>query len=190
MKLKITDLTEEREFFKRQENLDGSITRVPYTKRIKRKVKTVQGGKRFGHYLIDYVIMLGISFVFAFAGVFASTSTSSNGIELLFNFAGLIITLLYYFISELTLGTTVGKMATNSIVINEYGEKPPGETLFIRSACRLIPFEAFSCLGERGWHDTLSKTFVVTKTEHAELQRLLAEQAGNGHVDDREDLLD
>lgn len=190
MKLKITDLFEDKEYFKREKNLDGSVTRVPYTKRMKRKVKTVQGGKRFGHYLIDYVIMLAINLGFAFLGIFASSTSPNSGIEIVFNFGGIIITLLYYFLSELTLGTTVGKMATNSIVINEYGEKPSGETLFIRSACRLIPFEAFSCLSERGWHDTLSKTFVVTKQEHEELLRLIAEQSGNGHVDDREDLLD
>lgn len=190
MRLKITDLTEVRQFNRREENPDGSVTEVPYLKKAKRKVQTVQGGKRFGHYLIDYVILFSISFAFAFFGLFATQGSSGSAIDLIFNFGAMLITLFYYFLSELALGTSLGKLATNSIVIDEYGEKPSADRLLGRSAARLIPFEAFSCLGERGWHDTLSKTFVVTKEEHQTLQTLLKEQSTEGYIDDREDVLD
>jgi len=34
-------------------------------------------------------------------------------------------------------------------------------TTFIRSCSRAIPFEAFSFLGDNGWHDSLSGTKVI-----------------------------
>ena len=46
------------------------------------------------------------------------------------------------------------------------GEKPGTQEILIRSLCRLIPFDAFSFLGapDKGWHDSISKTYVVKKT--------------------------
>ena len=74
---------------------------------------------------------------------------------------------------------TIGKFATKSVVINEYAQKPSNEQLIGRSFARLVPFEAFSCLADRGWHDTWSKTYVVTEKERDELQRLLNKHEGN-----------
>lgn len=43
------------------------------------------------------------------------------------------------------------------------GSKPKFDEILIRALCRLIPLNAFSFLGDlgKGWHDTLSKTYVV-----------------------------
>lgn len=46
-------------------------------------------------------------------------------------------------------------------------------TTLLRTISRYVPFEAFSCFGERGWHDTWSKTYVVKRTERNELKKLL-----------------
>ena len=60
-------------------------------------------------------------------------------------------------------GKTVGKFITNTRVLTETRELPSLQTTMLRSVCRLIPFEAFSNLGEppRGWHDSFSKTYVI-----------------------------
>ena len=45
----------------------------------------------------------------------------------------------------------------------EDGSKPIFQDIFLRSLCRFIPFEVFSFLGSegRGWHDSMSNTYVV-----------------------------
>jgi hypothetical protein len=50
-------------------------------------------------------------------------------------------------------------------VVDENGNKPEYQTIMIRSLCRLIPFDALSFLGatSRGWHDSISRTYVVQK---------------------------
>ena len=77
-----------------------------------------------------------------------------------------------------------------AVVVDEYGNKPSNSQLIGRSFARIIPFEAFSCLGYRGWHDTLSKTYVVSRAELATLKRMMSEQDGEFFVDSREDILD
>jgi uncharacterized RDD family membrane protein YckC len=71
--------------------------------------------------------------------------------------------LIFYFILESTSQRTIGKLITQTKVVLENGEKPSLETIIIRSLCRIIPFEPFSFFGNipRGWHDTISKTYVV-----------------------------
>ena len=61
-------------------------------------------------------------------------------------------------------------------MINEYAKKPDSVTIILRSIIRIVPFEAFSCLGERGGHDMWSKTFVVSKKELAHLKKAIGEE--------------
>ena len=75
-----------------------------------------------------------------------------------------IIFIIFYMISEILLkGKTIGKYITKTVVVMEDGSKPKSSNILLRSLCRLIPFEAFSFLGAKGkgWHDTISKTYVV-----------------------------
>ena len=74
---------------------------------------------------------------------------------------------LYYFILESTTGQTIGKMITKTKVIAEDGSVPTQKTIAYRSLARLIPFEAFSFLGSKdtGWHDSISKTYVVKRED-------------------------
>ena len=55
------------------------------------------------------------------------------------------------------------------------GSKPSGKVIFRRTISRLIPFEFFTFLGanSRGWHDTISGTYVVNKHEFLEKKKLL-----------------
>jgi uncharacterized RDD family membrane protein YckC len=190
MKKKITDLTEERTYYKRGTDIAGNRTKEPYQARVKRPVQTVTGWPRFGHYLVDLIIIYGINFVIGlFMGLLAPELVFSMP-DIVWNLISMLIVAMYYFAVESTMGTSIGKLVTNSVVIDEYGDKPNSSALLGRSFSRIIPFEAFSCLAERGWHDKFSNTFVVTKAEHVHLQRQLSEQAGEFYVDQREDILD
>jgi uncharacterized RDD family membrane protein YckC len=58
-------------------------------------------------------------------------------------------------------GANAGKLLSGTVVVNEAGGKPTIGQVFARTLCRFIPFEAFSFLGKRGWHDSIPKTHVV-----------------------------
>jgi uncharacterized RDD family membrane protein YckC len=84
--------------------------------------------------------------------------------------SGMFISLLYplqfiyYFVSEYFFSRTLAKVITRTYVTTEYNEKPGFSALLIRTLCRYIPLEYLSFLGSGiGWHDKLSKTFVVRK---------------------------
>lgn len=69
----------------------------------------------------------------------------------------------YYFIMESFFGRTIGKLVTRTRVVDESGSRPTAGRIAGRTLARIIPFEPFSFFGNepRGWHDTLSKTWVV-----------------------------
>jgi uncharacterized RDD family membrane protein YckC len=70
----------------------------------------------------------------------------------------------YHFLFEYFLGKTPGKIFTKTKVVNLYGEKASTKSLIIRNICRLIPLDNFSfILSDKGWHDSISKTTVVSK---------------------------
>lgn len=190
MRKRITELYEEKEFFKTERDAFGNRTREPYTASIKRPVKVVSGGARFGHYILDFVLLYAINFGINMILAIVSPETLNSMPLIVSYLISYMILVAYYFILESTIQRTIGKFATDSVVIDIYGDKPSTSVILGRSFARIIPFEAFSCLGERGWHDTMSNTYVVTKQEEANLKRLLSEQSGVMHVDDRTDMLD
>jgi uncharacterized RDD family membrane protein YckC len=186
---KITELYIEKEYLKSDKDAFGNKIRVPYTAKVKREVETISGWARFGHYLLDLIIIYVINFVLGiFIGLLAPHLLEIN--DIFWNIISMLLTVMYYFAFESTIQTTIGKLATNSVVVDEYGNKPSNSQLIGRSFARIIPFEAFSCLGYRGWHDTLSKTYVVSRAELATLKRMMSEQDGEFFVDSREDILD
>lgn len=197
MKPTIEDLKETRTFYKRDRDASGKETKEPYQKKVKRNVQVVSGFTRFGHYLIDAIIIGAITYGIEMLifGSYASSHQFSTHTRLEYTYSfipaldQIIITVGYYFFCELILQRTIGKYATNSVVINQYAEAPETNSLLGRSFARLVPFEALSCLGDRGWHDTWSKTYVVTVTERDRLKRLLNEQEGF-FLSDSEDTLD
>lgn len=193
MRPTIHQITEEKTFYRRERDAFGNRTVEDYQKAIPRKVELVTGLPRLGHYLIDAVIIGIISFAIR-------TAALSGGLELGYSFrlgsmmytvsyVNYFIIVGYYFLCELTMQRTIGKFATNSVVINEFAEAPESSSLIGRSFSRLVPFEAFSCFADRGWHDKWSNTYVVTVNEREKLKRLLGQQHGV-YISDREDLLD
>lgn len=75
-----------------------------------------------------------------------------------------LLYLMYYAVMEGAAGRTVGKFATATVVVRTDGNPLTFKDAFLRSLCRLIPFELFSGFG-RPWHDSLTKTTVVKKAQ-------------------------
>jgi uncharacterized RDD family membrane protein YckC len=70
---------------------------------------------------------------------------------------------LYYFIFEVTLNQTLGKMLTKTKVVRVKGKRPNVLHIFLRTILRLNPLDFYSYLmgTEQGTHDVLSRTRLV-----------------------------
>lgn len=130
-------------------------------------------GTRLANYLIDYVcqLVLLLAFMIAFtvvALIFGNDDilTRIENMNKIEEYGlAIVMILVYYNVFEIFFSRTIGKFITKTIVVNINGEKPDSQEILVRSLCRLIPFDGFSFLGPsaRGWHDTISKTYVVKK---------------------------
>ncbi len=139
-----------------------------------KKYPVASKGKRFANYLIDttivnvfffsFFIIVGLVMGFTMPEADVAASLESPGLSLLINISAIFIYPIYYLILEgIFKGKTIGKLLTKTRAIDEDYEKMNGEQLVKRSFSRMIPFEAFSYLGDRtdGWHDRISDTIVV-----------------------------
>jgi len=101
-----------------------------------------------------------------------------------------LISLLFYFVMyfilEASKQRTLGKYISKTMVVMEDGSKPSTNTIAIRTLCRFIPFEPFSFLGSdaRGWHDTLSNTYVVDVEKFKNKQAITLEFDDLGKPED------
>ena len=127
-------------------------------------------GKRFVHYLIDSIVYYIITSVVGLILGFLYAEGVPGPLRLYIRLGvigqflfGVFLTLIYYGTMELTSQRTIGKLITGAIVVMEDGSKPPANVILLRTLCRAIPFEQFSFLGDsgRGWHDTITETYVV-----------------------------
>ncbi len=168
----ICGLTDERADFEGEcEYFEESEVLVEEQKNQTKYFDTVSGGKRFLNYFLDILFIYGLSAVFGFFLGILLVVTNSQMLNkflqednILANYAlGFIIVLIYYVVLEAKTGRTIAKYITKTKVVDSNGETPDLGTIFIRTLCRFIPFEAFSFLGSdaSGWHDKLSKTKVV-----------------------------
>ncbi|GAB3100649.1 RDD family protein [Lysobacter terrae] len=129
-------------------------------------------GRRFLNWLIDKLVIYGM---FALLGVvlaFTNNLVAIEWFDKLNRLTDMLLTwtvlVTYYTVMEGAFGFTIGKLITNTRVVDEYGQPPSFRKAFLRSLCRLIPFDALSLLmsdegTRRGWHDSLPKTYVVTR---------------------------
>ncbi|MFM8914469.1 MAG: RDD family protein [Flammeovirgaceae bacterium] len=131
-------------------------------------------GNRFVNMLIDTIMYYIIVFVLAimmavFVGLVAPGSLDEMDNEpgtpwymYLVAITGFVS---YYVFCESVFGRTVGKLITGTKVVDQNGQLPSTGTIFLRTLARMVPFEAFSFLGDdaRGWHDRWTNTYVVKK---------------------------
>jgi len=132
-------------------------------------------GKRLTNYLIDYlgyyIFMLAMGVLL---GVFLAIIGQENLILYVDDgswsrktvdfITGLISLLIYYTSIEYFFkGKSLGKLITRTRAIQKNGDYITLEIAIKRSACRLIPFETFSYLGDlsSGWHDSIPNTKVI-----------------------------
>jgi len=129
-------------------------------------------GSRFANYMVDYIIRIIVGIILVILITFISETVGSYGVyeflvesesKLSDYILGIIMVLIYFNIIESLTAKSVGKYITKTRVVMEDGSKPKFTDVFLRTLCRLIPFEAFSFLGDegRGWHDSISNTYVV-----------------------------
>ena len=123
-------------------------------------------GRRFANYLIDMLAqVIAVIAIFFVAGMIGGEE-SLAWVEAVPDFAfGFLMSLAYYVPLEALTGRSLGKLITGTIVVNEEGHRPTLGQVFGRTLTRIIPFEPFSFFRAdvRGWHDSLSKTYVVLK---------------------------
>ena len=134
----------------------------------------VKADKRFFNFIID-MIMLSVILLIGLVIYIANTYTTPNETKdftdrfltnslLQFTITS-CITLGYYNFFEIYTSRTIGKFCTNTIVVDENGNKANYEAIMIRSLIRIIPLYwiSFIVFPTRGLHDLVSKTFVVNK---------------------------
>lgn len=143
-------------------------------------------GQRFINYLIDYICQVVMMFgAFVIILMVASSSGNKNIVAdiesvtdvVKYAFVSVII-LIYYNVFEIFFSVTIGKLITNTLVVDRNGNKPTTDEILLRSICRLIPFEILSFLSApgKGWHDAISKTYVVKRQILEQRQRELHAQ--------------
>ncbi len=122
----------------------------------------VNGWIRFANYFVDRIIVIVLSILFTVVLLLNGKADINRFEEYLIVYS---IAVFYYTLFEAAFGQSVGKFITGTIVVTENGEKPSFGNILGRSFCRLIPFNAFSFLGESasGWHDSITGTRVIEK---------------------------
>lgn len=120
-------------------------------------------GQRFGGFLLDLLFIMIYSVVIGFVLGLIGLADLVNGLNN--NLLGIIILLIYYIPLEARGGKTIGKMIIGTKAVREDGLDLNMKDVLFRTVCRFIPFEAFSFLfgdGPGGWHDSISKTKVIS----------------------------
>lgn len=129
--------------------------------------------KRFANYVIDSILVYVLAIAATQLNYWYEGNNSIITAEAwvvvinsfgftMYNLAGAII---YYGFLESVSSRSLGKYITNTKVVMRDGSRPEAGTIFLRTICRLIPFEIVSFLVRPiGWHDSLSKTLVVDVT--------------------------
>ena len=130
--------------------------------------------------LIIYILEISIGTTIFLIGDLTNRDTASNWVTSLSIvesfFFGLVILFFYYGLTEMYFSRTFGKYFTKTLVVKHDGSRPNMKSIIIRTLSRLIPFEPFSFLtGSRGWHDTLSVTYVVNKNDFIAKKKLFSE---------------
>jgi uncharacterized RDD family membrane protein YckC len=134
-----------------------------------RPVNVIMGFERFSHYFVDAIIIMAVDFLIAILMNVLASSPLGFSISLFFGFAfaptGWLVVFAYYSLFEWKFASTPGKMIFGRVVMMKKGTPPDTQAALTRSLVRFIPFEAFSCFSDRGWHDRFTDTYVVSKEE-------------------------
>lgn len=127
---------------------------------------------RFANFIIDYIVqvILGIA-LGVVIGILSELTGSYAFYDLVIEtegrlsdyIFGSIILIIYYLTIETLTARSLGKYITKTKVVLHDGSKPEFTDILKRTLSRILPFEQFSFIGKEstGWHDSISKTYVV-----------------------------
>lgn len=133
---------------------------------------------RFANVIIDYIfcyVLAVITYLFAVFVYSLLTGsdflTNTEEVAKINKFLDRLITSLLYAIYMFLIefaskGRSLGKLITGTMVVNENGGLPTSQDFLKRNFSRIVPFDAFSFLGAKGWHDTWSDTKVVKRKSY------------------------
>ncbi|MBN8622651.1 MAG: RDD family protein [Flavobacteriales bacterium] len=148
-------------------NRELKITEKQIGEKIKTEIEETTRLERFLHHILDtlFIIFLlfSISGIFFYFKDFKGTNIIPDFLNNRFGIYVFIFIMrfIYFPFFERLFGSTPAKFLTNSRVVNSKAEIPSREKIFERTLYRHIPFDAFSFLGRKGWHDSISETYVV-----------------------------
>lgn len=168
-KKKITDIYREKVVTRKERNQYGEIETVDRVFKMKRPVDNLSPTKRTVNLFVDSFI---ISMIQTPIGIMNMINPSWTLILI-----AMLIYLFYYILFEYYLQRTIGKFITGSLVVNEYGDRPDFKTICLRTIIRIVPFDIISFFWQdenRWWHDTWTRTYVITKDELSLVTRILA----------------
>lgn len=132
-------------------------------------------GQRFLNFLIDNILIrYGLAwlggYVIGYILLYTAPAflekiyldESSFDVLLFFVLVSYINYLIYYtFCEKLFKGYTLGKLITGTRAVREDGNELTFKDALLRSLSRIVPFEVFSGLGLKPWHDSWTKTRVI-----------------------------
>ncbi|WP_447640966.1 MULTISPECIES: RDD family protein [Chitinophagaceae] len=125
-------------------------------------MRTVGIGTRVIDFLIDTSVVLLISYLLNRTSNFYQYYWKFSGFSALTIFS--VVLVIYYIISEGIWGTTLGKKASISKVVNKSGQRPHFLQVIVRSIVRLFPLDFILIpFTERTLHDIASGTYVVER---------------------------
>lgn len=124
-------------------------------------MELASNGKRFINFIVDLVIFrfAVILIVIPFAASDFVQALARN--SLLNSVFGIVLYFLYYFFFETLFQRTPAKFLTGTSVVMLDGSKPEAAAIIKRSLSRVVPFEPFSGIKGKWWHDKWSKTRIV-----------------------------
>ncbi|SDY05416.1 Uncharacterized membrane protein YckC, RDD family [Lutibacter oricola] len=122
------------------------------TNRIYQGLNLANEKDRIDNFLIDFMISSTLA-------LFISSLINETILGTIISYY--LIRFIYYFCSELIYSQTPAKFETQTIVLNEKGEKPTILSLLIRNISRFWSGLSAITDDERAIHDNLSKTFVT-----------------------------
>lgn len=150
----------EKQKFKTQTETGVKITTIQNDTTQTQPLKLATVNQRFINYLIDTIVfMLIVQFLFTLFSVVVGNF--ADAVYTLFN---LIAYYILYASFEGSNSKTIGKLLTNTKVVDVNGDKPTTKQILVRTLCRAIPFEPFSIFADNSgimWHDKISGTRVV-----------------------------
>ena len=118
--------------------------------------------RRFGTFVLDQAGIFVLGFIVGLVALLAFGQPALAALQRMPSVVlGTIFLVTYYLFFEGLWGRSPGKLVFGTVVVNEEGMRPRFRQIVGRTLCRLIPFEAFSFFGSRGWHDRIPKTRVV-----------------------------